>query len=394
MIVRKTHPDEAQRVNELFAIAFEQSLQSCPADPENDRAVHWAAFSDAGDMMSTLTVSDFHIQFDGHTCLMGGIGGVATPPQYRRMGGVRGCFEAALPDMYEKGYDFSYLYPFSTAYYRKFGYENCVQKYHAALNLSLWSAPAPKGTLRLAERGNCMATDVRAIDTIWERHFNMMVQHREEDYAWVEKADPAVTQEFTYVWYDAAGTPKAYTTFKLATESDGRNLICSRFCFTDRDGFYGLMGLFKALASDHTYVKFPLPATSAIQYLAPEWSLGAVRWNLQAAGMVRVVHVKNVLKKARYLGSGAVTLEIHDEQIPENNGRFAVTFENGRALSVEQTQAEPDAVMTIAAFSALIAGTCDFEAARHTLPGLEVRKDNPVLGQVFYRKPMYITDYF
>ena len=80
-------------------------------------------------MMSTFTVSDFTVQFDGSPCQLGGIGGVATLPQYRRRGGIRACFREALPDMYGSGYDFSYLYPFSTAYYRKFGYENCVQKY-------------------------------------------------------------------------------------------------------------------------------------------------------------------------------------------------------------------------------------------------------------------------
>ena len=100
MIVRKTALEEARRVNELFAVCFEMPYANCPADPEKDDATHWAAFDEDGEMMSTFTVSDFTVQFDGSPCKMGGIGGVATLPQYRRRGGIRACFREALPDMY------------------------------------------------------------------------------------------------------------------------------------------------------------------------------------------------------------------------------------------------------------------------------------------------------
>ena len=109
MNVRKTALEEARRVNELFAICFEMPYANCPADPEKDDAAHWAAFDEDGEMMSTFTVSDFTVQFDGSPCKMGGIGGVATLPQYRRRGGIRACFREALPDMYASGCDFSYL---------------------------------------------------------------------------------------------------------------------------------------------------------------------------------------------------------------------------------------------------------------------------------------------
>ena len=395
MIVRQTTPEESRRVNELFAIAFEQPLQNCPADPENDKACHWAAFSDDGDMMSTITISDFQIQFDGSVCPMGGIGGVDSLPQYRRMGGIRGCFQAALPDMYARGYDFSYLYPFSTAYYRKFGYESCVQKFGWEINLSLLPTATPEGSFALAEKRNPMTKEIRSIDAAWESKFNMMVQHGEEDYKWCAEADPAVKQEFTYVCFDGDRRPNAYTTFKIANESDGRNILCSRFCFTDKKGFGELMQLFKSLAADHTYAKFSTPAIPALQYLVPEWSLGAAKWNLLSnAGMVRVVNVRHVLELARYIGSGQLTLEIQDPQIPENDGRFTVIFADGKALSVEHTAAEPDAVMHICAFSALISGVCDFGEARYTFDRLEVRRETPCFRQVFYRKPMMIADYF
>ena len=395
MIVRKTRPEETLRANELFAIAFElPTTREAAAKPDGENLHRWSAFDDSsGEMMSTFTINDYTVRFDGHACRMGGIGGVATLPQYRRRGGIRGCFQAAMPDMYASGYDFSYLYPFSTAYYRKFGYECCVRKLFTSVRLSLLVPPEFSGTFRLAEAGNPMTEAIRSVDACWESKYNMMVQHRPEDYKWTEEPDPAVRQLFTYVCFAQDGTPKAYATFSKADEKEGRNLVCSRFCFADREGFSGLMNLFKSLSSDHVLAKFALPACEAMQYMLPEWSMDAASSILHPSGMVRVINAESVLKKAAYLGSGSAVLEIRDPQIPENSRTFAVQFSQGKAVSVEETQEEADAVLSITAFSALIAGVCGFQEAAAWVDSLEVRRPAS-LSQVFYRKPLMIADNF
>ena len=269
--------------------------------------------------------------------------------------------------MYRAGFEFSYLYPFSTAYYRKFGYESCVQRYACTLDLGLLDPPPRSGSFRLLEPGSSLTDSIRAVDRVWEERFNMAVRHRAEDYAWAEKADPFHTAEYTYVCLNAAGEPTAYTSFKTENQPDGRNLICRRLCFTDRAGFESLLQLFKSLSADHRYAKFDLPAEPAMQYLLPEWSLGAAQWTVKPAGMLRVINVRAALEKARFRGSGDLVLKIRDSFIPENDGSFSVHFSDGRAASVAPTSAEPDAELDIPAFSALIAGVCDVaEAAQWT----------------------------
>lgn len=269
MIIRKAVPEENHRVNEIFSIAFEQPLKEDNL-PIKESAMTWAAFTDDMQMMSTITFTDFDVNFDGRVCKMIGVGGVATLPQYRRCGGIRGCFTKALPELYKDGYDFSYLYPFSTVYYRKFGYENCVRKHHTVVDLGLLEPPRTAGSLILVEKGTNLTEAIRSVDAVWEKKYNMAVQHNEEYYAWVLKCKPAETQELTYIYFSENGTPKAYTTFRKTDEPDGRNLVCSRLCFTDKEGYYGLMGLFKSLASDHHFAKFDLPADPGMQYLMPE----------------------------------------------------------------------------------------------------------------------------
>lgn len=391
MNVHQTTAQEAKRVQELFAIAFEQPMEKI--EPESEKIHHWAAFTDRGEMMSTFSVTDFQIQFDGHACKMGGIGGVATLPQYRRQGGIRSCFQAALPYLYENSYDFSYLYPFSTEYYRKFGYENGVRTYMTTVQLGLLKDAGFDGFFRLAEQNCPMTREIRALNRLWEEKFNMIVLHEGEDYRWTTEQDPAGKQEFTYVVF-SAGQARAYTTFRKLDQHDGRNLVCSRFCFADKIGFQGLMALFRSLAADHRCVKFVLPDVPAMRYQLTEWSLGAAQWVLRPAGMVRVVNVQSVLEKARYKDSGTLTMEILDRQIARNNGRFRVIFEEGRALSVTKTEAEPDVVLTIPTFSALIAGVSDWNEARSWMDGLEVKHENIYFERVFYSKMMMIVDGF
>lgn len=394
MIVRPATAQEGERIDELFAICFEFPLDRKQSHQEDPRIHSWGAYDEDGAMMSTFSVTDFDIQFDGHCCRMGGIGGVATLPQYRRRGGIRGCFNAALPDMYEKGYDFSYLYPFSTVYYRKFGYESCVPKLNAVIDLDLLKVPNVGGTFRLAEQSRPMTAEIRTIDENWESRFNMMVIHGDEFYQWPEKQDPAASGVFTYVYFNEAGLPKSYTTFRLENQPDGRNLQCKHFFFVDKQGYHGLMSLFKSLAADHRYVKFQLPANQAMQYLCPEWSFGAAQWSVERGGMVRVVNVGKVLEKARYIGSGSVTLEVRDPQIEQNNRKFHVIFREGKALSVEPTEAEADAALEISAFSTLIAGSMDFADAQEWLDGIAVKNPAACLDRVFYRKNLMIVDYF
>ncbi len=395
MITRKTRPEEGQRVNALFSIAFELPLEGGPAEGESQGVCHYAAFEDDDKtMMSTLSITDFPIHFDGTVCKMGGVGGVATLPQYRRRGGIRSCFETVLPDLYEAGYDFSCLYPFSTAYYRKFGYETCCQTLGWTVDLSLWRQSAPEGTWVLAEPGRTLAEQIRHLDRLWEKRYNMMVLHGPEAPAWTEKPDPTGTREYTYVCFDSSRTPKAYTTFRTVMEPDGRNLQCSRFCFADKQGFLLLMGLFQSLSTDHRYAKFRTPREKAFQYYVPEWSLGAVKWEvIPNGGMVRVIHLPGVLEKAGYRGSGQAVVQISDAHIPGNNGIWQIRFRDGRAISVEKTRAAPDARLTIQAFSALICGVLDWEEAREALDGIEVLADGD-LDRVFYRKKTMILDYF
>lgn len=412
MIIRKIKPEELKRTNELFSVAFEfpddnsKSATEVYEDVINNQTsrdnIYWqeryAAFEDDDKtMMSFFVAKPYPVHFDGNHCKMTGIGGVATLPQYRRRGGIRRCFEKSLADMYENGYDFSYLYPFSTAFYRKFGYELCVEKALYKIKLSFIPQYNIDGYCELVEPNDLHMEDIKIIHKSWQEKYNMMVENEDCDYIWLTKSNPVKEQVFTYLYKDKNHIPKGYLCFKSEYPPEGRTLSCSRFVYTDVEGFKGLLNLARGFASDYMYISFSLPTDLYIAALLPEWSLGSGNYQRLiggSGGMARVIHVQNVLQKARYKGDGEIHIAITDPYIKENTGTFHVIFAGGKATSVTKDDSfTADISLHITDFSRLIIGCLETEQIAF-LENVTVNADMDILRKVFYKKPVMLTEYF
>lgn len=397
MIVRKITAGERRRAEELFSVAFETPWQEEAYPTEK-----YAAFLDDNETMtSCLSVLPFSACFDRETVKMAGIGGVSSLPQYRRTGGIRGCFEKLLPDLYREGYMMSMLYPFSTNYYRKFGYEVWARGARYELELSyIPGTPGsqPGGRFLLADGSNrdkCLA-DIRMLTQEWERRYNGMAELTGERYAFVTEADPYRRQEFVYLCYDSKGMPAGYMVYRREKDGQEQRLVCSRFIFRNREGIEGLLTLAKSMQADHRSIVFTIPSSICLDPMVDEWSMGVFRRSDTSLGMVRLVNVEAALKAARYRGSGRLTLEILDSQIAENHAFFTVCFEEGKAVSVRRDTGEKAAIhMDISEFSRFLIGAADVSALTYSrrVYGYS-QEDLELLGQIFYRKPCFLTEYF
>lgn len=410
MIVRKIRPEEFKRIQQFCSLAFEyamgepelsalDTLEKIIKEPHSRQDLfwqsQWAAFEDDDrTMMSTFTAIPYHANFDGHSVKMMGIGGVATLPEYRRRGGVRGCFEHALAEMYAEGYALSYLYPFSTSFYRKFGYELGCERNLWKINLTAVPKFDLDGTFHLLEPEKNLKSDIRKVYDAFASRYNCMTLDEDIEYLWVDKANPFRDKEYTYVYRAADGTPKGVVSYKPILDEGDRALDCSRrFWFTDLEGFKALLALLCRLKADHSHILVNLPDDVKLDALVPEWSFDYLKRNRYCHGMVRVIDAVQVLKLARMQGSGELVIELSDQQIEQNNGRFHVVFENGTTVSVERTEKEADVSMPITEFSRLICGKHE-GSEWGWLPEVKCFCDPSKAAKVFYRKPMFITRYF
>ena len=404
VIIRKIRQEELKRCAQLSALAFEYPMEGAEQPPEEyaRRLIEspgsaddlhwdsrWAAFEDDDrTMMATFCVIPWRANFDGHAVTMGGIGGVASLPQYRRGGAIRRCFEAALPDMYERGMVLSYLYPFSNAFYRKFGYEIACDEARWRVKLSLLPSLDAPGRWAMQEKGADLTADIRAIDEVRARRYNCAIFGGDTEYLWTEK-DPFVTREYVYVYYDAAGRPSAYAAIRARP---GQELECARCCFNDRAGLEGLLALLRRYAADHSHAVIPMPVDVDPRAIFPEFSFGTVERSLVQRGMVRVVNVERALALARTKGEGTLVVRVADGQIPRNDGTFEVRFAPGAENEVRRTDAAPDVELSIQDFSRLLVGCC--ELYPEWLPGARVHCEMEKARRVFYRKGNYISQRF
>lgn len=420
MIIRKIRPEEYRRTNELFSLAFEapnrnlkdsaEAIKEMTDHPENRQEEfwmeRWAAFEDDDKtMMSFIVMVPYNVNFDGHVCKMSGIGGVSSLAQYRRHGGIRGCMEQMLRDTYEDGYAISYLFPFSDAYYRKFGYTRCGEIVNYSIDLRSIKPYNAGGSVNLLEHGN-LTNDIKKVYEDFKQGLNMMAEHdRSYDYEWADGANPASDGCYTYVYYSASGEPKGVMSFykkilpnSIPHEDEHLDLACRRFMFSDDEGFRGLLNHCLAFAAYYEHVTFRLPADFEVVSYINEWALYPSSRSMDFNGMVRVQDVKKVLEMARYQGDGVLSVKVHDRIITDNEGTFTVEFKDGRAISVKREEVEPDIELDIADFSRFIIGTHDIRqigALAAALPE-EIILNAPLakIGKVFYRKPNFITEYF
>lgn len=413
MIVRKIMPEEIKRADEIFNLAFEfgMSEEHYAKSPEEvykdyisrEDSVFseycmekWAAFEDDDKTMTSfLSALPYDVRFDGHCCRMLGIGGVSTLPQYRRNGGIRGCFEHMLKDGYRNGAVFSYLYPFSTGYYRQFGYELGCERARYTINLRSYKRFDVGGKCCLCEQQDNMTEEIKSIYHKVSGRYNMSgMRKKDYDFSFAAKANPAVSKVYTYVYFDEWGEAKAYMTFKkVLNESKGFNMVCSDFMFYDSTGLKGLLNHALAFASYYDCIVFSVPNDVKIANIISEWALYPQECCVFAGGMCRAVNVSRTLELAKYRGSGEIKIEVADSCIPENNGVFEVVFKDGTAQTVAKVTTSPDISMGVNWFSRYIIGAGSMSELEYT-DGIKILASAEKLEKVFYSKPCAIWEGF
>lgn len=423
MITRMLEPYEGYRASLTAAVAFEgrcdyekeREANLALTEEEVDNIVHpkgapepalpsetirspkcWASLSDDGETLySCMNITTYTVRFAGSQVLMGGVGGVATLPPYRRMGGVRACMKAAFRDMYDGGYLFSALYPFSTAYYRQYGFEKGMPVHTWTLPLEGIQPVQTGGRIRQLLPGDNLEPLAQIYNRFYEG-YNLSVVRRVYD----RKMDLETLlnqQRYIYLWENEAGEPRGFMiTHK---DKDGNVLDCSTsfalnngMLFLDVRAFQALLTFAKtAFSADYSKIRFSTPACLPMDALIREGASARCHrsWN----GMLRVVNVEKVLSLCRCRGEGSIILAVEDPLLPENQGSWRVTFAPGKENQVEKTADAPDITLPVSDFSALICGVRS-GSELPWMPGVQVHDPSVPFEQIFYPQKCHILDLF
>lgn len=398
MLVRQIVEEEVLRTCEVFNIAFEftttkeevslEKLNQIKTNSMTREEVYykdkWAAFDEQGNMMGYLGGFPAPIRFDGHETTCTCIGGVSTLPQYRGKGVIANCFKEHLKDSYRNGHVFSYLYPFSSAFYRQFGYELCSEKAIWDFEMTtLRRDKNVKGTIELNEKGSCYDAIAEVYGRYMQNH-NLSFVREACDWKKIICDEPALQGKYTFVWRNDGGEPRGVIGFrKECNQMTGQVIMeCDAFYVLDKEALQGLINHVASYSSYFNRVRIPMPVDQALQRILPEVSMKDFKREIKFNGMGRVLNVEKALWMARYVGSGEISIKIHDTYIEENNRSFKVTFRDGKCCDVTHTDAH-DIALEISEFSRMLIGYVDaYEIV------------DKKIKQVFYPKKNFICDFF
>lgn len=352
-------------------------------------AEFWGAFNDDGVMTSHMINNIYHILFDGHIVLCGGVGNVSSLPEYRRQGGIRSIFTEKFADMRKRGFVFSALYPFSHEYYRKFGYELCycpMRQTVRTADLAGYDCPYE---VRMHKAGEC----VQPFKDVYQRFIlgkNMAIVRSDRQWEWIA-GDPYKDKVYRYLLSDETGA-HAYVVFKPEGEGDGRKAAIRDLAYDSREALHGLLGFLYRLSAQYPLISGVFPDEVDFRTLVTEPY--HVAQTVDFHGMFRVVDVERALTLMRHpQGCGRYVLKIADAFLPENNGTYAVEYENGAAVLVQRTEEVPDLEADVTTLAQLMMGYAGLKT-------LAMRKDvtihgnREILSAVFTRKERYFSDYF
>lgn len=401
MFARKLTPQEYWRAKLNMAVAFEgpfdfekEREKSQTAQPDPSEEMYGAFPTEDGPPTASLVMNRKEVRFDGSTVKMAGVGGVATLPAHRRGGAIRSCMEASLRDLYQEGYALSHLYPFSTSFYRQFGFAPAGQTLRWTVKLrDLRALPRAEGTVRQLMPGDDLSPLLQVYNGMYgDVNFSCLREAFDKD---LEGDKPLAAKRWIFVWVDSDGIPggvlvgtRDKDTLHCVTDFSSRDA----FLFTSPMALIGLLNFVgSAFIANFEDIQFCVPPHIDMTALLPELSGMDCRSALN--GMARAVNVETLLKLCRCQGQGRLVLQVADGIIRENDGTFALSFAPGRENQVERTAASPDIALDVGDLAVLLGGVRD-PASLAYMPGVRIHNPVLALGQVFYRKPCHILDLF
>jgi len=398
MEIRKIRPEENVPASLVGTIVFlneeknyREQLES-PLHHSDGYEDTWAGFDGAGKMCSVLSVYDYDMRFDGHTVKMGGVAGVATLPEARNSGYIRRIFEKALPAMKDEGKTFSFLYPFSFEFYRKFGYELCYAPSRiSAPAKSFGKYPFPAGVTQHFPGGDI--GDFKRVYDKFTRNKNFAIARDAEAMKERLDKDPYTDKHYVYLHRSTEGEPDSYILFDAEEEDDdGKVLNVIELAWSSPAGLCSMFGFVGGLSPEFENLKWDAPR--GINILALMADCYDVEVSLAADGMCRVVDVPRALglMKAPERPGGAV-IRIEDGMIQSNEGVYRIEWEGGKVVSVKPTGQKIDLEADIGSFTQLLTGFLDIDEAAYK-GAVALHGNEASLRALFPHKDMYIAERF
>lgn len=343
MVIRKLNEKDIDQHNEVSSSSFIWKVGE--KDDHLPEGILLGAFTDDGNtLMSNLECIPFSTYFGNTVLKCLGIGGVATRPEYRRGGFVRALFNESFKMSVEHGWDFSLLSPFSTVYYRKFGYETVI-----------WHISAKGETSALSHIDRCFDVELVTPDNVSKliELYNGIAKSTDLLVVRKESKDffhkPFTDCEYTYM-YKKNGKPRGFVSYTIDRPTS--LISVNEIYFYDREALLGLLGFLRVYESNFKYISFSkLPITTPVIDVIGEPR--AFTLTLFPGNAGRILNMERILSANVYPKEYGRFSFLSLDDIPACSGVFNVEYEKGKCLITRSDGGDYDFSVSVCAASRL-----------------------------------------
>lgn len=404
MEVRKLAGEERYAAYLTAVYCFHMRVEDVEAKRErqlNATVEDWGAFDDNNTLMARIINNHFDFYVDGTAVKAGGIGAVATLPEYRNSGAIRAIFSELLPEAYKSGEVISALYPFKHEFYRKFGYETLIGWSQYSLTPGLLCRYRFDGEVTKWNPGDPV-NDFMTVYNAFAPQYNMAHKRTEEQMLALVNVDkPYIDRKFSYV-LKQGGKPVAYVVFTDIRHDPDAILQVEECAWTCRDGFRAVLGFLARFEADYGTIEMRLPAGIDLLRIIETPNAYAIKETVFPNFMVRVINAKKLLETIRKPSDCDFTIKISDEIIEENNRTYRVLPDRvelfGERFTADETGAADEAPkgdlsVNVRALAQLAIGAVNLDEAL-LRPDVTVNAKEEMLRRVFIPKRIYVGEQF
>jgi predicted acetyltransferase len=345
--IRSVRKKERGQIPGLYDNAYHAGLETTRnwiGPLENTRAI-----VEEGRIVSMLQITPFRIWVGGREVTMGGIGGVATRSDRLGKGYAAALMADSVRRMREMGLWTSGLYPFSYAYYRKFGWELCAQTIvYEGLKRDGIAVSGETDPVRLCPGGERPDLLDTAYRNFARGHNCCVVRTRR---MWAE----ALARSGEAYLIGDRRHPTGYFLADYKPAEGGVEMVVRELaCSGDRA--YG------------SFFKFLSRLPAQVDRFTVHASPGALLWKhfkepfacktvLRPGLQFRVVDVRRALEARGFPEDvdGSAVFSVRDEFAPWNRGPWRMEISGGRC-GIKKSSAPPDFDCSIQTFSELYSG--------------------------------------
>ncbi len=386
MIIRNLVHGDLDQHEQVASLAFVYRYADGDELVMSDGVFIGAFLDDDETLIANMEVEDFELAFNGQKITCGGIGAVATRPEYRRNGAVKQIFNF----YYETNtkHDVSVLYPFSTLFYRRLGYAKAGQFVNLEMPFSHIDFVAREFNVELYN--GKQADELYAFHNRNALKTNLTFMRHSDRYF---KDKPYEQLGYTYMGRNASGAVDGYVTFRC--DRPASKIFVSELAFENKQALFNLLGFLRTYDGNFkTIVIDRLPVWSPLFDILPNTAKECNR-TMRDMGSVRILRLEKILNMAWYPEAHGKFSFYSDDTIVENRGIFDVEYENGKAIVTRRKDGAYDIKLDAAAVSALVllGHDGDYDDLSYW-QGVEIVNRNPDLLRAFPRKRTYFTDDF